>query len=251
MEQLGTAALLFLVFIQAAVSPPPKPLSEVVKAVSGTAREYRDRLPDFLCNETITSSTFNSGKLREQKIVESIFTPSQKVGAQREIVAIDGKPAGKNARMPGLPIRWDATFGWLLEATFASSVLQYHDYVLEQNSSPAGMLILEFKTRANQKGLEWPIYGDTRVAMDAGTAWIETSSMQVVRIERNFLNLPSSATRLAATTDFGPVNIGGKQYWVPKALRTESAERDPRKTALFVAEYSGCKKFGADVNVLP
>jgi hypothetical protein len=75
--------------------------------------------------------------------------------------------------------------------------------------------------------------------------------MQVVRIERNFLNLPSAASRLFATTDFGPVNIGGKQYWVPNTLRIESAERDPRKTALFVAEYSGCKKFGADVKVLP
>jgi hypothetical protein len=251
MVQSSTVDFIFLFFLQATLSPPSKPASEVVEAVSKTAREYRDRLPDFLCNEKITSATFDSGKLREQKIVESIFTPSQKVGAQREIVAIDGKPAPKNAKMPGLPIRWDATFGWLLEAAFSPGILQYHDYVLDQQSNPAGMLILEYKTRTGQKGMDWPIYGETRVARDAGTAWIDTASMQVVRIERNFLNLPSAASRLFATTDFGPVNIGGKQYWVPNTLRIESAERDPRKTALFVAEYSGCKKFGADVKVLP
>src|SRR5712671_1324070 len=100
MGQAIAAAFLSLLFLQTTASPPPKPVNEVVDAVSRTAREYRDRLPDFLCTEKITSATYDSGKLREQRIVESIFTPSYKPGAQREIIAIDGKPAKKMPECP-------------------------------------------------------------------------------------------------------------------------------------------------------
>src|SRR5215471_3916616 len=100
MNESNVAVLLSLLLLQTTVGRPERTVNEVVEAVSKNAGEFQNRLPEFLCNERITSATYESGKLHDQKIVESIFTYSRKVGAQREITTIDGKPAKKNAKMP-------------------------------------------------------------------------------------------------------------------------------------------------------
>ena len=75
--------------------------------------------------------------------------------------------------------------------------------------------------------------------------------MQVARIERNLLNLPRRFGSWKVTVDQAPVVIGDRQYWLPQTFRTEITERDPKKTASFVAEYSNCKKFTAEVSISP
>src|SRR4051812_15189148 len=101
MSVIGTTTLVSLLFLQSDTAiPPPLAVSEVVAAVSKNVEEFWKMLPDFVCDEKITSTTYSSGKVREQKIVESIFTSSRKNGSQREIKSINGKPAKKNAKMP-------------------------------------------------------------------------------------------------------------------------------------------------------
>jgi hypothetical protein len=103
MNGFGTMALVSLLFLQTTATSPSQKVDEVVAAVSKNVDTFWNQLPDFICNEKITSTSFESGKIRDQKIVESIFTSSRKSGPQRQITSIDGKPAKKNAKMPDLP----------------------------------------------------------------------------------------------------------------------------------------------------
>jgi hypothetical protein len=251
MAVISTATLFSLLFLQTNAGPPPQPVDEVVAAVSKNVAEFWNRLPDFVCNEKITSTTYDSGKIRDQKIVESIFTSERKIGSQREITAIDGKPAKKNAKMPGLPVNMSTGFGFVVQATFTPSILQYHDYAFAPQPDADGRLAVQFETKKDQQEIKWDLDGKAIVARDVGTAWIDPASMQVVRIERNFLNLPNRHSRMSLLSEYGPVTIGKNTFWLPKYLRTDLTERDPAKTGIFLAEYSNCRKFGAEVTILP
>jgi hypothetical protein len=100
--QLWTTITLLSLMLQGAASPSPGPLRDILEGVSKNVKESQASLPDFLCNERVTSTTYRSGKKRDQKTVESIYSIQQS-REHREILAIDGKPAKKGAKMPGLP----------------------------------------------------------------------------------------------------------------------------------------------------
>jgi len=97
----------------------------------------------------------------------------------------------------------------------------------------------------------WNINGDQITAHDTGQAWIDTSSMQVSRMERSLLNLGRYATVWKITIDQTPVNIGERQFWLPKVFITDITERDPKNTGVFRAEYSNCKKFTTEILIRP
>ena len=84
---------------------------------------------------------------------------------------------------------------------------------------------------------------------DAGKAWIDSASMQVVRLERHFLNIPAGFSSYSNTIDYGPITIGERQFWMPKTVRAEVAEKDVNKTGTYLAEYSNCRKFTANVEL--
>jgi hypothetical protein len=70
--------------------------------------------------------------------------------------------------------------------------------------------------------------------------------MQVVRLERDFLNVPGRFNRIVALITYGPTAIGEWRFWMPQSIRAEFTERDSKKTGIFAAEYSNCKKFIAE-----
>jgi hypothetical protein len=246
-----TTALVSLLFLQSSTAPPPRPVNEVVAAVSKNVEEFWNLLPDFVCNEKITSTTYTSGKVRDQKIVESIFTSGRTKGSQREITSINGKPAKKNAKMPGLPVNMSMGFGFVIQSTFTPKVLQFHDYTLAPQRDKDGRLAILFETKKDQQEIKWDLDGKALVARDAGTAWIDPATMQVARIERSFLNIPNSLSRMTLSSEYSPVTIGKNSFWLPQYLRTDLTERDPEKTGMFLAEYTNCRKFGAQVQILP
>jgi hypothetical protein len=244
-----STAILFSLFLMPAPVAQSRPRVEaVVAAVSRNVKELQDILPDFVCNERITSTIFESGRVQKTKVVDSLFSVRNH-REQREVIAIDGKPAKKGSKMPSLPANINGTFNYVPIATFSPANLEAHKYDLRKPAD-AEKFVVQFATTSDQKKLFWNLNGDTRVAMDTGIAWIDMTSMQVVRIERNLMNLPSSLSRWAITVDQAPITIGEKQFWLPQTFQTEVSERDPRKTALFVSEYSNCKKFGADIRIL-
>jgi hypothetical protein len=233
-------------------TPPvsaPRALSDVLTAVSRNVKESVDLLPDFLCNEKITSTSFKSGKQESQKIVESIFSVRQS-RENREILSIDGKPAKKGlTRIPRLPVNISGSFNYMINVTFSPVDLQWYEFA--SGKTDAGRLIVQFETKKEQKSMVWNIDGDQRLAHDTGQAWIDTSSMQVVRMERNLLNLGGNETAWKISINQAPFSFGERQFWLPTMFLTEITQRDPNKTGTFLAEYSNCKKFTTQITIRP
>ena len=169
----------------------------------------------------------------------------------REIASIDGKPAKRNAKMPDLPVNMAAGFGFIIQSTFTSSILKYHDYTYGPSPDAGGNLVVRFETKKDQQQIKWDLDGKQLVARDSGTAWIDPASMQVTRIERRFLNIPNRLSMMMLSSEYGPVTIGRNSFWLPRYLRTDLTERDPLKTGIFLAEYSNCRKFGGEVTLQP
>jgi hypothetical protein len=247
------ATLLMMLFTQTAAGMPAGPVNTVVAAVSKNVNEFRELVPDFVCTERITATSFEAGRVREQKTVDSLFSERQKRGEQREIMAINGIPAKKNTKMPGLPTNWNGTFSGMLVAAFSPKILEFYNYSLDSKPGEPGTIVLRFETKKDQGSLKWSLNGEERAARDTGEAWIDPASMQVAHIERHFLNLPRSLTRLDITTDYGPVTIDEKLFWLPRSFRAEGANpsREKTRTFLYTAEYTNCKKFSAEIRLVP
>lgn len=245
----------------AAIPPQSDRVPELVQAVSLNVKEFQDLLPDFVCRETITSATYRSGKVRKQTTVESIFTAVQKPSfgprlvraaftESREITAIDGKSVRKGTRMPRLPVQFTGGFSSVLIMTFSPENLPFHRYNLDGLTRDGGPQLVRFVTQDDQTAIKTMFDGEILSDRDSGKALIDTSARQVIRIEREFHNLPHRLSHLENAVDYGPASIGGREFWLPRTIRTEGAERDARNTEMYTAVYSDCKRFVADIRIV-
>jgi hypothetical protein len=258
-----SAALAFLL-VQNAPSPPsPARLDSVIQSVSRNVREFQELLPDFVCKETITSATYKSGKVRKMTTVESIFTAVQKPDPNspgrgraaftesRDVTSVDGKPVRHGTRMPRLPVQFAGAFGSLLTMTFSPENLQFHRYDLDARQPEAGKVLVRFATREDQQKLRTFFEGEMLIDKDSGRALIDASAMQVIHLEREFLMLPRRLTHLTIAADYAPVSIDGREFWLPRIIRSDGTERDPQNTQSYNAAYTDCKKFVADIRIVP
>ena len=238
------AVTLLTLMLQGAAGTRAPQLADLLGSVSKNVKESQASLPDFLCNERVTSTAYRSGKMRDQKIVESIFS-IEKSNEHREILAIDGKSAKKGARMPGLPVNITGSFNYMINAAFSPEMLQWYDFT--QNPEE-GRFVVHYETKKEQKQMIWNINGDLKPAHDTGKAWIDPAAMQVARFERNLLNIGRMSV-WKITIEQSPFTIGEGQFWLPKSFLTEITERDPRDTGTFLAEYTNCKKFTTEIQI--
>jgi hypothetical protein len=255
---MRTSLLVAVLFL---LQAPAASLNQILASVSRNVQDFQQLLPDFVCNEKITSTAYESGKLKETRTVESIFRAIKRPapaspGFQlvftetRDITAIDGNPARKGARPPKLPLAMFGGFGALLSMTFSPENLQYHQYELDEILGGAG-IVVHFSTKKGQRELRSFLDGEGLVNRDLGMAWIDSNSMQVVRLQRDFFSLPRTLRQLRNTVDYSPVLIGDRQFWLPNSMRTDATDRDPKKTKTFLAEYTNCKRFTAEIKIVP
>jgi hypothetical protein len=261
--RLFAACLTLLVFLELlSGNAVAQSLGELLDRVSTNVKEFQEQLPDFVCTEKVTSTEFEAGKLIKQKIVESTFTGVQRSTAEnrvnfaftesREVVAVDGKPVRNGAPFPKLPYRYAGGYSSLLVTTFAPDNLDSHNYSMGDTykSGNSSALLVRFTTKEDQQKLRGIFQGTQLIAKDVGAAWIDQKTFRVLRLQRQSLNLPPALSRSIATVDYGPVTIGGTEFWMPTRVRADVNERNSRVSVSYVAEYSDCRKFMADIKLL-
>jgi hypothetical protein len=234
-------------------------LSDIIERVSQNVKEFQELLPDFVCSEKITSMRMESGTVTSQKIVESIFTSLQApqrglaFAESRDVVAIDGKPVRSGTAMPRLPFGMGGGFGSLLTMTFSPENLKAHEYELPDTQKPQDSenVLIRFKTKTGQRQLGEIINGHAFFSNDIGKALIDVRTMQVLRLERQSLDNPPPFASTSTVVAYGPVSIGEREFWMPQTVRSEVIERNSKKTALYTAEYTDCRKFTATVELKP
>jgi len=262
-RSLSVVGLVFLSLLLSSAAACAQSVSEVLADVSRKVKEFQDELPDFVCKERITSTELDDGVVVKEKLVESVFTGLQRSNVEnrvrfaftesREVMSIDGKAVRKGTAFPKLPYRFAGAFSSLLITTFAPDNIQHHNYTIaDRHRSESGSeLLVRFATREDQKALRAQFQGTRLVAKDIGAAWVDLKTLQVLRLQRQSLNLPPSFIRSIATADYGPVTIDGRQFWMPTTIKAEVTERNSRVTLRYVAEYSDCRRFTADIKFVP
>lgn len=208
-------------------------------------------LPDFVCKEKIVSSTLVKGKTKEQRVMESVFMAQRKTETRadgsnlysivesRELTAIDGKAAGKNAKTPSAPLLFD---GLAANILFIADVPRYH------TASPEpleGRLVIRigFITGSSREfiKLEFPAA--------VSDVQIDTQSSRTLHVESRFGFL-HGGKGTPVLADFQSIDIDGKAYWVPRLVKAE-ATNEKNETATYVAEYTDCRKFEVTVQIRP
>jgi len=200
----------------------------------------------------------DSGRVTSQKTVESTFTSLQTpqrglaFTESRDVVAIGGKPVRPGTAMPRLPFGLSGGFGSLLTMTFSPANTEVHDYEMsDTEKQEGGKVFIRFRTKPGQRQLGEILNGHAFYSNDIGKALIDVRTMQVLRLERQSLDNPPPFASNSTVIAYGPVTIGEREFWMPQTVRSEVVERNAKKTGLYTAEYTGCRKFTATVEIKP
>ncbi|PYP93310.1 MAG: hypothetical protein DMG65_01355 [Candidatus Angelobacter sp. Gp1-AA117] len=235
-------------------------LDEILLRVQEHVKEFEFSLPDFVCNETITSKEILRGQVAHKTIIDSVFSGRQNNdgGTQqpfteaRTIRMIDGRPAGKDEQLKA-PVLFGGGFSSILDATFSDKKAQYHNYKLigteKLNGRPT--LVIEFATKKDQTELLFEFLGRKFISKDVGKAWLDPETLNVIRLERRYLNLPPLDGVLAVSVDFAKIEINGKTFWMPRTVRVEQSQPGAKKpvSIQYIAEYSDYQKFNVSSHI--
>ena len=224
-------------------------VDEILARVQTNTGQFEAALPDFVCDEKIDSFVTAQGEMLREVVAESHFTGLQKRSGRlaftetREYVTIDGKPAAKG-QTPRKVLLFAGGFSSLLDQTFSAIFARFHDYRILGAETFGGRpaLSIEFSTRPGQKAMSISWDEKAMIQRDTGKAWIDAETLQVLRIERRFLNIPPEYSGIVATVDYGPVSIDGRPFWMPLRVNLDQSLKDSGRR-IYKAEYRNYRKF--------
>jgi len=235
-----------LIAISLALSALPQqnpPLESILDRVSLNVQEIQTTLPDFLCEEKLVKDSLRPLPAPYDRIVtmKSVVTATRVTRGgdtyfllRREIQSVSGQSP--------LPPMINTLTDNLARA-FAPQNLSSNAYSFagRQNLRGISAFVVEFKTRPGQTALSVGgnlVRGGSPQYTMKGKAWIDSNTMQVLRLEieeDNPLVAVNGPTKVAA--DYGSVNISGKPFWLLTRFVQIAVHGEQ------TGEYSGCRKF--------
>ncbi len=229
-------------------------LDQVLSRIQDHVKEFELSLPDFICDERITSRELMSGTVIHETVINSTFRGTQNKDGKdkpftewREIHTIDGRPAPKGQQLTG-PFFFGGGFSSVLDTIFSVKNSQYFNYKLigTQKLDEDVALVIKFETKKGQTALlHRELFGSQYVMKGSGKAWIDPSSMNVVRLELQYLDPPVPEGVLTVRVDYAEVVINEKKFWMPETLTAEQTVPNPKAPVggQYIAEYSNYQQF--------
>lgn len=241
--------------LPAAVSAQQIPkLEQVLQRVQANIGEFERTLPDFICDETITSRELWGGKSKHETVIESTFMGKQRkvesgppFTESRQIRTVDGRPAAQGQQLTA-PFLYGGGFSSTLDEIFARENAQYFKYKAAGTELVEGRatVVVMFETRSGQKRLLYrDLFGQQSYLKGRGKAWVDLESMNIVRLELHYLDPPAPQGELAVAVDYAPVMINDKTFWMPRTVTAEQTIPNPKVPVggKYVAEYSNYQQF--------
>ena len=263
-RSLVCLGLLHLVLCCAGHAQSLPKLNQILPRVQEHVKEFEHSLPDFICDEKITSKELMGGTTIHETDVDSTFRGTQNRDKNpdgkyqpftewRDVQTIDGRPAPKGQQLTG-PFLFGGGFSSILVEIFAAENSQYFNYKVIGTEKVDGKaaVIVKFETRKGQDALlHRELFGTQYVMKGSGKAWIDLSSMNVLRLEIQYLDPPMPEGVLSLAVDYAPVVIQEKTFWMPKTVTAEQTIPNPKVPvgAQYVAEYSNYQEYKVSVRI--
>jgi hypothetical protein len=252
---LGTG-LLQLWLCCAGFSQSPK-LEQILPRIQEHVKEFELLLPDFICDETIVSRELAGTFVQHEMVIESTFRGTQHKDEEdrpftesREIKTVDGHPPFKGQPLNG-PFFFGGGFSSILHQVFSQKNQQYYSYKAAGIEKIEGKIALaiKFETKEGQREILYrDISGSRAIVEGKGKAWIDPNSMNVIRLEFEYLNPPLGAP-LEVAIDYAPVVINGRAFWMPKTVTAEQTVPNPKHPigGQYIASYANYHQFNVSV----
>jgi hypothetical protein len=239
-------------------------LDQILPRVQEHVKEFEHSLPDFICDEKITSRELMGGKTIHETDIDSTFRGMQNKDRDpdgkaqpftewRDIQTIDGRPAPKGQQLTG-PFLFGGGFSSILVEIFSPDNSQYFNYKVigTESLDSKAAVVIKFETRKDQQALlHRELFGTQYVMKGSGKAWIDLSSMNVLRLEIQYLDPPMPEGVLSLSVDYAPVVIKEQTFWMPRAVTAEQTVPNPKVPVggQYIAEYSNYHEFKVSVRM--
>jgi hypothetical protein len=235
----------------------PRGLEQVLPRVQDHVDEFAHNLPDFICDETITSRELEgAGKVRNEVVVESEFKGRQnKVEngksfiESREIKTMNGKPVRPDQQLIG-PFFYSGGFSSILVAVLSRENEPYFNHTISGAETLAGRpaLLLKFETRRGQKRLLYhDLFHHQSYLKGKGKAWIDPESMNVLRLEFHYQDSGGAIGGLDVSVNYAPVTILDKTFWMPQLVTANQSIPGRAASVRYNATYSNYHHFNVSI----
>lgn len=264
LRSLVCVGLLHLGLCYASPAQTVPKLSQVLPRIQEHVKEFESSLPDFICDEKITSKELMGGTTIHETDVDSTFRGTQNRDKNpdgkyepftewRDIQTIDGRPAPKGQQLTG-PFLFGGGFSSVLVEIFSPENSRYFNYKVigTDKVDDKTAVVLKFETKKDQQALlHRELFGTQYVMKGSGKAWIDLASMNVLRLEIQYLDPPMPEGVLSLAVDYAPVVIKEKTFWMPRTVTAEQTVPNPKVPVggQYVAEYSNYQEFKVSVRI--
>ena len=264
MRSLVSVGLIYVALFSAGHSQAVPKLSQILPRIQQHVKEFESSLPDFICDEKITSRELMVGKTIHETDIDSTFRGMQNKDRDpdgkyqpftewRDIQMIDGRPATKGQQLTG-PFLFGGGFSSILVEIFSRENSQYFNYKVigADKVDEKAAAVIKFETKKGQDALlHRELFGTQYVMKGSGKAWIDLASMNVLRLEIQYLDPPMPEDVLSLAVDYAPVVIDGKAFWMPRTVTAEQTVPNPKVPVggHYVAEYSNYQEFKVSVRM--
>jgi len=233
--------------------------SEFLSSVRSKAMEYSENLPNFICTQ-ITQRFLRrppkKGWIRADNFVAELTYYDQK--EHYKLLSVANRAAKNDATLESLGGTFSTgEFGSTLNYLFdprTKAVFRLEG--VEKNKDHATVRIgfkvpldtskrlIIFKSKDREQSV---------VTGYRGRCWIDSASMQVIRIKEKAFKIPSDfpITRSEGGTVYDEVEIAGLKYWLPVRAEVLLEDGSAKLHTKNVIEFKRYRKFGSDVKFLP
>lgn len=238
-------------------NPPLEPALDeqlrIIEAARESALRYTNSLPDFLCTQTVSRYTGReSGSMSKLSDTLEIAVAYTAKGEQYRLEKIDGQATAKTlGKAGGYQSRGD--FGSTLASIFRPESQATFHWERWSGSDTGRAHVYSFAIPQSHSTytINWAT-GLKRFHMTAafsGFVFVDAESGQVVRIVSQAEGIPADwpVRRNSSTIDYGYVEIGGRQFLVPRHVESYVALKNGQRRN--VSEFTRYRRFAGEANI--
>jgi hypothetical protein len=240
-------AVCLLVLGTAAFSQPSPRISVLLDRLQSYARDYRQHLPSFSCDESITSQWVQDGRVKREVRIEAVLreirdeSNPDDFSDRYEFKLVNGRPPKPRFKVP-----------YFVQGAFANGIGfmapreadACYDYQLAEEDTGA---TLRLDLAAKPEKID-PICKDVYEGYRKSVI-VEKATGIIRHITRSMSAKAARQNRepFFVSIDYAPQKLGVETFWLP--VRVEAHDSDGHRQ--MTATYSNFHRYTGELEILP